>query len=402
MSSRFAYVPLLSACWLFAACTTVATKDNDPLEAAEWRSTKSRMYQDLALQCLHAEDHDRARSLLQQAVQFDPRDERTLELLARLAYVGGDHAVAGTAARQLQQVRPDSVAAACTLGALEEAGARPAAAESHYRRAIAAAPADPRPGIDLHRLLLSLGRAAEASSVRDDLVQRFPDTVEPLLDHAACLAADGQWPAAATAYAQVLVRAPNDPAAATGYALAQVLAGNPADALALGSRLPPRARAENPSLALALATAQLRAGDLPQALRELDLALPTARAATALRLLRAEILVRMGQAEMAQEEFERVLAAAPDTPRAQAGLGRLHLAAGRSHAAVRCFEAALRLQPADAVHHALLAASLLAEGDRARARRHAELAATDAAGRALVAELSRRCPGWLAAEETRR
>ncbi|MCU0867049.1 MAG: tetratricopeptide repeat protein [Planctomycetes bacterium] len=400
-------IPKLAAlallAWLGPACTTVVERPNDPLEATEWRSTKSRMYQDLALQCLAAEDHDRARSLLQQAVQFDPRDERTLELLARLAYVGGDHAVAGTAARQLQQVRPDSVAAACTLGALEEAGSRPAAAEAHYRQALAVGKNDPRPGIDLHRLLLSLGRGDEASSLRDDLGRRFPQAVELLLDQAAWLCADGQWQAAALAYDEAMGRAPNDPAAATGFALATVLANHPEQALELGNRLPPRARAENPSLALALASAQLRRGDLVGALREIDLALPTARAAAALRLLRAEILLRMGQVDLAQEEFERVLAGDPQALRAHRGLGRLHLAAGRSHAAVRSFEAALRLQPTDVVLHGLLAAALLAHGERGRARQHAELAAGSAEGRALVDELVRRCPDLLTtrAEERR-
>jgi Flp pilus assembly protein TadD len=403
MNTTTSSLMLLVLAWLGASCTTVAERPSDPLEANEWRSTKSRMYQDLALQCLNAEDHDRARSLLQQAVQFDPRDERTLELLARLAFVGGDHAVAGTAAKQLQQVRPDSVAAACTLGALEEAGARPAAAEAHYRQALAAGPTDPRPGIDLHRLLLSTGRTTEASALRTDLDRRFPQTVEPALDHAAWLAAEGQWSAAALAYEQAMVRAPNDRAAATGYALTSVVANHPERALELGNRLPPRARAENPTLALALANAQLRLGDLVGALRELDLARPGARATTAMRLLRAEILLRMGQTDMAQEEFDQVLAAEPATLRAHQGLGRLHLAAGRSHAAVRSFESALRLQPADVVLHALLAAALLANGDRVQARHHAELANGSAAGQSLVAELVRRCPDLLTAKgEVRR
>lgn len=390
---RLAALALLGP-W-FAGCTTVTPRPGNPLEATEWRSSKARIYQELALQCLAAEDHDRARSLLQQAAQFDPRNEQTLELLARLAYVGGDHGLAGSAAKQLQQMRPDSVAAACTLGAIEEASTRPAAAEAHYRQALAAATTDPRPGIDLHRLLLSLGRVAEAAALRTDLRRRFPQTVEPLLDHASWMAAEGQWQAAADGYDQALISASNDPAAATGYVLATVLAQQPERALELGSRLPPRARAENPSLALALANAEVRRGDLASALRELDLALPTARATTTLRLLRAELLLRMGQTELAREEFEHVLAHEPSTLRAHSGLGRLHLAAGRAHAASRSFEAALRLQPADGVLHALQAAALLANGEPVPARRHAELAATTATGKTLVAELVRRCPDLL-------
>ncbi len=377
---------------LLSGCTSMRSAPNDPLDAGEWRSAKSRMYQDLAMQCLRAQDHDRARSLLQQAVQFDPKDRRTLELLARLAYVRGDHDTAATAARQLLQLDPASVPALCTLGAIAEASQRPADAEAHYRNALAANAKDPRASIDLHRLLLLLGRVDEAATLRTTLAHDFPTTIETTIDHGASLAADGRWGDAATAYQHALTQAPDDPGAAAGFALASVLADVPEQALALGSRLPPRSRADNPSLALALATAHLRRSEHAAALRELDLALPTARAASALRLLRAEVLVRMGQADLANAEFERALVDNPDEVRAHAGLGRLHLAAGQPHAAVRCFENALRWQPTDAVNQALLAAALAASGDFERARRHTALANSTAGGKALVAELERRHP----------
>ncbi len=43
---------------LLSGCTSMRSAPNDPLDAGEWRSAKSRMYQDLAMQCLRAQDHD--------------------------------------------------------------------------------------------------------------------------------------------------------------------------------------------------------------------------------------------------------------------------------------------------------------------------------------------------------
>jgi Tfp pilus assembly protein PilF len=373
----------------FAACTTVAPEPRDPLDALEWRSTKSRMYQDLAMQCLRAEDHTRARALLQQAVQFDPKDKSSLELLCRLAYTGGDHETARGAALLLSSLDPESVAAACTLGAVAEAGDHAEQAEAHYRAAMAHGRTDPRGGIDLHRFLLARGREAEATALRSDLDRRFPRAIETAIDHGAWLAAAGRWADAAVAFAAALATEPNDPAAATGFALATVMSREPARALELGGRLPPRARSDNPPLALLLATAHLRAGNRQQALRELDLAVPSGRNQARVRLLRAELLADLQHADLARAEFEQVLAAEPDQPRALAGLGRLHLAAGEPHAAVRAFEQAVRLQPDATPSHALLAAALLASGEPARAARHIAIVRAAGNATALVAELDR-------------
>lgn len=381
--------PCLASLLAFAACTNVATAPADPLDAGEWRSAKSRMYQDLARQCLKAEDHDRARALLQQAVQFDPKDRSTLELLCRLAYAHGDHDTARGAALLLAALDPTSVAAACTLGAIAEATDQPAVAEAHYRQALAVAGNDPRPGIDLHRLLLAGNREPEAMQLRTDLVRRFPRGHEPAFDHGAWLAGQGRWSDASAAFAQALAQAPDDAAAATAFALATVLSRDGNRALELGTRLPPRARADNPPFALLLAIAWLQQGEAAQALRELDLALPACGKRPRLHLLRGELLAELGHRDAAQAAFDRALELDPDQAQAHAGLGRLHLAAGRHHAAVRAFEQAVRLQPGSAVAHALLAGALLATGETAAASSHVAIARQDPAAHELVAELER-------------
>ncbi len=392
----------LAVALLAAACATVGTGGRDPLDAGEWKSTKSRMYHDLALQCLRAQDHERARRLLQQAVQYDARDAHTLELLARLSHSLGDLDGAIAAAKLLQAIDPDSAAAACTVGAVAEARNQLPEAEASYRRAIAAKPDDPRPLVDLHRLLLASDRDGEADALRAQLAQRFPRALEADLDHAAHLAASGSWPDAAAAYERTLTARPDDPVAAVGFAVSSVLSQRPAAALALGSRLPPHARSAQPTRARALAVAQLQSGSCEAALRERELAAPADRTGASLRVLRGEILMQSKLFEPARAEFEQALAQAPANARAHAGLGRVHLAAGRDHAAVRALEQAVALRPTHGVTRALLAAALARTGDLDAAARQVEIARRDPAAGTVLAELARREPRLAPAPEAAR
>jgi Tfp pilus assembly protein PilF len=385
----------------FAACSSVGPKAQDPLDAGQWRSAKSRMYQDLARQCLQAEDHDRAQRLLQQAVQFDANDARSLELLAQIAQSGGDLATASSAAQMLLRLQPESVAGWCTIGAVAEARNQNDVAEDAYRRALRADADNPRPAIDLHRLLLAERRDAEATALREQLTTRFPRSIEARLDHGAHLAAGGQWGDAATAFEAALTVQPEDAGAATGMALGAVMSHAPAIALSLSDRLPPRARIENPSLLLTLAIAHLQNGDCDAALRELELTDPALADRVSLRVLRGEILFRMQRLDTAQVEFERAITLAPDTARAHAGLGRILLLQQRPHAAVRALQRAVQLQPANGAYQSLLTAALVATGDVDAGRR--QLAALrrlpDTA--VLVTELERLHPGLATPEAAR-
>lgn len=390
MTPRLLHAALALAAML-GGCTTFETTPRDPLDAAEWRSTKSRMYQDLALQCLRAGDHDRARRLLQQAVQFDSKDHSTLELLARLAQAQGDLDTATQAAKLLQESEPQSIAALCTLGGVAEARNQYEEADALYRRAMVIAPDDERPAIHLHRLLLTRARDADAEALRAQLAAHFPSAIEANLDHGAHLAANGQWTSAAAAYQAALAVRPEDASAATGFALSTVMDRRPDEALELGKRLPPHVRTEHPSLALTMAIAHLRAGDCPAALRELDLLGPLART-PALRMLRGEILLQSEHLEAAQAEFEAALLAAPSTARAHAGVGRVHLARGKPHAAARAFELAVQFDPDNAVSQVLCAISLARSGDLTRAARHVAIARRSPEALPLVEELIRQHP----------
>lgn len=391
MSTRIFHAALALAA-ILGGCTTFETTPRDPLDAAEWRSTKSRMYQDLALQCLRAGDHDRARRLLQQAVQFDSKDHSTLELLARLAQAQGDLDTATQAAKLLQESEPQSIAALCTLGGVAEARNQYDEADALYRRAMAIAPGDERPAIHLHRLLLTRARDADADALRAQLAARFPSAIEANLDHGAHLAASGQWTSAAAAYQAALAVRPEDASAATGFALSTVMDRRPNEALELGKRLPPHVRTEHPSLALTMAIAHLRAGDCPSALRELDLLGSAARGTPALRMLRGEILLESAHLEAAQVEFEAALLVAPSTARAHAGVGRVHLARGKPHAAARAFELAVQFDPDNAVSQVLFAISLARSGDLSRAARHVGIARQSPEALPLIEELIRQHP----------
>jgi len=388
---------VLWLCLALAACSTTGEPPRDQLDAGEWRSAKSRMYQDLARQCLQAEDHDRAQRLLQQAVQFDAKDSKSLELLAQIAYAAGDLTTANNAAQMLLRLQPESVAAWCTIGAIAEAQNQDTTAEQSYRRAVRAAGDDARPAIDLHRLLLAQGREAEAAVLREELTTRFPGRIEARLDHGAHLAAAGLWHDATTAFDQALTIQPGNAGAASGLALGAVMSQQPDAALALTRRLPPRASMENPSLQLTLAIAHLQVGNCEAALRELQFTDPILTDRVSMRVLRGEILFRMERLDAARAEFDRAIELAPDTARAHAGLGRIQLLQRRAHAAVRCLQRAVALEPANGSSQALLAAAMAATGDYEGARRQLVLLRRLADTTALVDELLHLYP--LLAEE---
>lgn len=379
---------------LVAACTTVRLDDRDPLDAGEWRTTKSRMHQDLALQCLQAGDVARARRLLQEAVQYAPKDAEALRLLVRLCQAEGDAEATDRAAAMLLQLRPDDVEGLCGRGGAAVARGDLAAGEAAFRRAIVVAPKDPRPLVELHRLLLEAGREPEASDLRTQLAREFPRTPEAALDHGARLCADGRWRDAGIAFAAAANAAPDDAGTAARVALAAVLADAPALAVQAGERLRPHRRAEQPALTLALAIAHLQAGDPAAALRELDTATTTGAELPAVRRLRGELLLRLGRAEAAAPVFAAAAAAGSgrEAAAAHAGQGRALLQQGSSHAAARAFEQALQLDPERSSDRALLAAALVQAGDLDGARRQATLLARDPAAAPLLAELHRIAP----------
>lgn len=375
------------------ACTTSSGSQQKPLDKLQWRSAKSRMYQDLARQCLQAAEHDKALQLLQQAVQFDPADVQTLELLARLATADGNLVAAGAAAQMLLRVEPESATGWCTLGAIAETQDDLATAETAYRRSMLAHRDDPRPAVDLHRLLLGQHREAEAAVLRADVTARFPDRVEVLLDHGAWLAESKRWSEAADAFGSALATRPAASAAATGVALSALMSQRPATTLALRDRLPPRARTGNAALQLALATAHLQSGDPEAALRELDVDDQALRDKAAIRVLRGEILFELQRLDAAGSEFERAITLDDDATRAHTGLGRVCLLQGRAHAAVRSLQRAVQLRPGNAAAVALLAAALAATGDDAGARQKTDALRALPGSSALVAELERLHPG---------
>ncbi|MBL9079446.1 MAG: tetratricopeptide repeat protein [Planctomycetes bacterium] len=378
---------LLFAALLAAGCTTTADEPVRALDSGQWRTAKSRMYQDLAMQCLQADDRDRALQLLQQAVQFDPADASSLELLARLATADGNLPAATAAAQLLLRVQPESPTAWCTLGAAAEAANDPTVAEQAYRRAARSAGDDPRPAIDLHRLLLAEQREPEAQALRTELARRHPRRVEPLLDHAAWLASAGRWSEATAAFDAALQQKPGEPAAAAGLALGALLSRQPGTALALCDRLPPRARADHPTLQMSLAIAHLQNGDLDAALRELDAADAWRTEPVPVRLLRAELLFRLRRHDAALAEYEQVLAATPDDPRANLGCGRVLLLLQRPHAAVRSLQLAVARQPGNAGGRALLCTALAASGDVDAARREFDALRTLPDSAELASEL---------------
>ncbi len=375
----------------FAGCMTPGAPSGEPLDASHWRTAKADLYEGLAFKCLRAGDHERAKKLLEQAVQFDGgADQRTLELLMRIAYAQEDLETAGNAALMLLAADEQSISALCTLGAVAESSQRSDEAAAFYAKAAAVAGANPRPLLDLHRLHLTNGDDVAAKSVRQEFVAKFPGRVDVWVDQGARLAAEGRWSEAATSYDRALAVAPGNVDVASRRAMSALALGRPSDALPLSDKLAPHLRVRSAALGLARAAARLEAGLPADALRELDLIETTPAERGSLQLLRGEILLRLRKFDKAEEALQVAVDLGTQPGRAHAALGRLHLSRGQMHVAARELEAAIDANPDAAANHVLLAIARSLNADHEAASRSLERARRLGASEALPFAYSRR------------
>jgi Flp pilus assembly protein TadD len=383
---------------LLASCQTVSSTPEIAVDSEQWLAAKAEIYRDLALRSLRSGDLERARQLLSEAVQFEEDDVRSLQLLGRLCLASGDLVEAKTYSRWWLRLEPDSVSALCLNGIIDESLGNFAEAEGFFHRACDLDPDDPRPLVNLHTFLLNRGREAQAASVRKLTRERFPDCHEVLLDHASYLESRGQWTSALEVFQEARELRPQDLELAVRAGTAALLGDREEVLVELERELPPRARLEDASLALLLATQRLRSGDEEAVLQELDLLGGAAREDPVVCLLRGEILLGRQDLAGAEAAFRDALRHDDQMARAHAGLARVQLARGQQHAATRTLQRAVDLEPRNAVSRALLAACLASVGDLERASEHLDVARYSGKAALLIQEIEQRFPALVAAD----
>jgi tetratricopeptide (TPR) repeat protein len=313
-------------------------------------------------------------------------------------------------------------------GALDELGDyRRAIAD--YDSAIVLAPDDP--ALHLNRGVAKIhdGRPAEAIADYKSAIRLKPDWHLPYFDRAVALNDLGQRAAALKDYERAIQRKPDDAWIYVGQGDVLAASGSLERALAsYGKALALRADLADPRAKRA--SVLLRLDRPAEALPDLDYVLASNPSKPRLWQTRGEAKFQLARYADAAADFERALDLAPHDGDARRGLVRAQLGAGDAEGAWRTLSPALdeadpeaadltlgamvalltdrasvadalvdraiELKPGEGTAQAVLALSLLHEGDAEAARTAAELAATfapDDAEIAAIAELAGAEPG---------
>ncbi|OYU65170.1 MAG: hypothetical protein CFE45_44370, partial [Burkholderiales bacterium PBB5] len=143
-----------------------------------------------------------------------------------------------------------------------------ALAETHYAKAVQAAPKAATPRRQLAQILLRTGQADKALTALKPLLEADPPDVEALTLSAQALTTKCDTTAADGLYARATKLKPDDPRVRTAVALSSLSKGNSAGAL---NDLQAIAASDKGTGAdIALINAKIRLNDLPGALKAVD------------------------------------------------------------------------------------------------------------------------------------
>ncbi len=351
---------------------------------------------------------ERAATGLRRSLELDPTYLPAVLRLARLELERGDAAAAERLVRRALEREPAAAAAWQGLGEIAAARADQPGAVAAFERALAAEPGASALHYQLaqaHRAAGDEARAAHHLERRGDVAPRILD---PLVNPLAGLAesvefhlaqggealANGDFEAAAAAFAAARERSPESVAAARGEGQALVALGDLAGArkafeagLAGPPPASPATRSERADLLLRLAELLATSGEpgaaLGRSLEAVELAPDDARTLAAA----ADALARGRRFAEAVELYTRLLGLQAENPRVLEKRATALVNLGRKEAAAADFQAALRLAPADARLRLRWAEALEFFGDRAAAAREREAVKAIATAPEVRAEL---------------
>ena len=308
---------------------------------------------------------------LERAVAADPDDAEAAARLGAELVGRGELDRAAALLGRVVSVVPTSASAPAAhraLGVLNAARGDRAAAISHFGEALDRGLRDEAVYRDLCVLLYQNGDPARATDVARRGVAAFPDSSDLHRYLGNLLGLAGDPAEAAASYERALAIGPPD--AETHYNLGVVLAklDRTSDAIASYRRalaLEPGRTAAHLNLAGALRNVGRNAEAIVHYSEAARLAPDSIDAMIGEGGTRAAA----GDPARGLVVLERARTAAPGDARVHAALGILHADQGRTDDAVRCFEEALRLRPADADTLLRLGNALLPR-DQARAIGH--------------------------------
>jgi superkiller protein 3 len=331
-----------------------------------------------------------ATSHFERALELDPQMLPARLRLARARLALGELDEARALFARAAELQPESAAALEGLGRVAEAASEPAVAAGYFERALELAPQASSLHYALGQAYRRLGRNEEAEAqiaAGGDVAVRIPDPlINPLADLGqstqfylmqAANAMDSQrWQVAAAAWNKAIELDPDQTDAYRGLAYCLEQLGDRDGALAaLASALD---RAADPEAAVSTDTRaelhRLRGGLLVALQRDQEAAdsfgasLALAPVQPAVRAARANALARLGRAEEALAEYDRLLAVPEQvTPSLLLRRAILQVNLRRKELAIADFERALELAPEDPLLHQRYAEALAFLGDEAAA-----------------------------------
>ena len=300
-----------------------------------------------------------------------PRNPDALHLAGVLAYQANQPELGAT--RIEAAIEADGLNAAFhdNLSLCYRALGRSEDALRACRRAIALDGRNPGTHFNLAAALVDLGRPQEARRALERAVKRDPNYAEAYNSLGNLLAKAGETDAAVAQYRKAIARRPNYIEAIGNLGKALAEAGRLEEALeqfAEASALDP----ENPQALADRANALGKAKRLPEALEAIRAALDIAPDRPEFQFLHATLLSESGDAKGAEEAYRRAAELAPEMAETHLNLGNLVAKEGRVEEALACFERYERAGGDRADALVAQTTSLIALGDRDRARALAE------------------------------
>jgi tetratricopeptide (TPR) repeat protein len=198
------------------------------------------------------------------------------------------------------------------------------------------------------RILIGLGRPAEARTRLDLVLSRLPNDLEARLALAECDIAEGKARNALAEYSRTLRLAPESRKALLSLALLSESLGDAA-AASTYYETALRSHSADPDVQLAAAAWEAAQGRLQSAESHARTALSLAPAMTRARVVLGGILLRRGAAADAASTLRDVVAVDRDNPVAWHALGQAYRAAGDPPRAIASFASGLAAGPGDEI-----------------------------------------------------
>jgi putative PEP-CTERM system TPR-repeat lipoprotein len=292
---------------------------------------------------INQDDFAGVKAELAELQKIAPRHPQTMFFDAIVAEREGDLKKARELIQQLLRGTASNVQVLMLAGQIETKLNNLGLAETHYAKAMQAAPKAASPRRQLAQILLRTGQADKALTALKPLLEADPPDVEALTLSAQALMTKGDTSGADGLYARATKLKPDDPRVRTAVALSSLSKGNSAGAL---NDLQAIAASDKGTGAdIALINARIRLNDLPGALKAVDGLAAKLPKDPLPDHLRGRIEVQRKDAAAARKHFEAALAKNPDYIASIAGLSTLDLADKKPAEAKARFEELLKRQP---------------------------------------------------------